>query len=398
MKGKNHVQTKRSNLSVVFEIIRQNPRISRVSVAQMSGLRNQTITNLVRELIQTGYVLEVGKVQGKRGQPQTLLEVNPASCVSIGLQIDQGFISGSLVDLNLETLAEHQVVLDSLEPAYVVCQLSALVEMLIQCVPDSRKSMVGVGVAVATLVKDDTERHLVGAEWESWNKFNLTEQLSQKLGYPVYLENDATSAAIGHSFGGGRDRLENFIYLYIGNGLGAGIITNNQPYKGAWSNAGEVGRIHWHCSGDVEYIETHLSVQALKTMVNYSGSDLELPAFIDQNCLRSKACENWVVESAKRLRYVINILENLFEPESIVIGSRLSGEVMDRLVDATLPLFPSICERHERTRKRITLSHHSVSVGAASLPLFGLCHPDRHDLFECSHQLPPTFKVVDLEE
>lgn len=400
MKGKNHEHTKRSNLSVVFEIIRQHPRVSRVSVAQQSGLRNQTITNLVRELIQTGYVLEVGKVQGKRGQPQTLLEVNPASCLSIGLQIEQGFVNASLVDLNLNLLADYQAELTSLEPDYVISQLDRVVNRLLDMVPNSRQLLIGVGVVVATLLKDDTEHHPVANAWQAWGKLDLTHKLSEKLAYPVYLENDATSAAISHSFSCRGDRLDNFIYLYIGNGLGAGIITNNQPYKGAWSNAGEIGRIHWHNSGSTDYIETHLSLQALKTMLNYSGSDLQLPAFIDEHWEHDEVVQRWIDESGQRLRFAINILENLFEPESIVLGSQLSERVMERLVDATLPLFPSICERHERTRQRITLakdSLHTVSIGAASLPLFGLCHPDMHDLFECSHQLPPTFKAVNLD-
>lgn len=171
MKGKNHEHTKRSNLSVVFEIIRQHPRVSRVSVAQQSGLRNQTITNLVRELIQTGYVLEVGKVQGKRGQPQTLLEVNPASCLSIGLQIEQGFVNASLVDLNLNLLADYQAELTSLEPDYVISQLDRVVNRLLDMVPNSRQLLIGVGVLLrpcSKMTRSTTQLLMLGKRGASW--------------------------------------------------------------------------------------------------------------------------------------------------------------------------------------------------------------------------------------
>lgn len=83
--------------------------------------------------------------------------------------------------------------------------------------------------------------HLTPPFMRSWEDFPLDTQLADVAQLPVLLENDATAAAIGEYWSGGTQREESFAALYLGTGLGAGIVINGTAYRGTSGNAGEIG-------------------------------------------------------------------------------------------------------------------------------------------------------------
>ena len=97
--GTNLTLTKEYNLRIIHETIRLFGPLSRAEVARRTELTPQTVSNLVRELIQMNLVIEADKHQAGRGAPSVRLEVNPAGAFSIGLDLDRDHLTGVLVDL-----------------------------------------------------------------------------------------------------------------------------------------------------------------------------------------------------------------------------------------------------------------------------------------------------------
>lgn len=393
MKGTNHEDTRRFNQAAVYEIVRKTGPISRVDIATKTGLRNQTITNITRELIEHGLMAETGKIQGKRGQPQTILEICGHAACSIGIQIDKGIMTARLVDLNMNTIAGQRLEMHSLEPAYVIDELADVITSLMARVP-ATQMLWGVGIALATLLDKRTPEDLLSPGWDSWKQFDLINALSQKVNIPIYVENDATAAAIGSRVSGQGKNLNNFVYLYIGNGIGAGLIVNGQPYKGTWNNAGEIGRIQWPHNGTLEYIEKLLSIPGLSRALECPESEVMMADYIEQLLAsQSPRLTHWLKEASARLQFVINILENMLEPESIIIGSTLPNPLLHALLEHATPLSPSICAMPSRAYPRVMIApqhHNIVASGAASIPIYAACHPKLHHLFSCSHTMPPS--------
>lgn len=393
MRGTNHEDTRRFNLAAVFETVRKSGSISRVEIAHRTGLRNQTITNITRELLECGLLTEAGKIKGKRGQPQTILEVNSHNACSIGIQIDKGIMTARLVDIGLNTLASHRSEMMSLEPTYIVNELAKVINLLSSRISE-QQTFWGTGIAVATLLNNEAPEDLLSPGWGIWKDFNLISELSQQVNTPIYLENDATSAAIGSRFSGQGKMLNNFAYLYIGNGIGAGLIVNGQPYKGAWNNAGEIGRIQWPNNGKVEHLEKLLSLSGLSRALECPESELLMTDFIEEQiALSSSQFTNWLDEAASRLKFVVNILENLLEPESIIIGSTLPNALLHKLLEHTEPLSTSICALTNRESPRVMIapqSNHIIATGAAAIPMYATCNPKLINLFNGSHSTPPV--------
>ncbi|AJR06493.1 ROK family protein [Photobacterium gaetbulicola] len=392
MRGTNHEDTRRFNLAAVFETVRKSGSISRVEIASRTGLRNQTITNITRELIESGLLIEAGKIKGKRGQPQTILEVNNPNACSIGIQIDKGIMTARLVDIQLNTLASYRGEMMSLEPAYIVDEIAKVINQLSTRITETQ-TFWGTGVAVATLINNEAPDDLLSPGWGIWKNFNLIAELSKQISTPIYLENDATAAAIGSRFSGLGNMLNNFAYLYIGNGIGAGLIVNGQPYKGAWNNAGEIGRIQWPNKGEIEYLEKLLSLSGLSRVLECPESELLMADFIEQQItLSSPQFTGWLDEAALRLKFIVNILENMLEPESIIIGSTLPNALLHKLLEHAEPLPTSICALTNRQHPRVMIapqSNNIIATGAAAIPMYATCNPKLINLFNSTHSTPP---------
>ena len=87
------------NQRVILQAIRVGAPITRVTLAQISGLTPPAVANITKRLLDDGLILEAGRVQGARGQPAMNLTINPDGCLSIGLNIDRDHITIVMLDL-----------------------------------------------------------------------------------------------------------------------------------------------------------------------------------------------------------------------------------------------------------------------------------------------------------
>ena len=97
--GTNLVYTKKYNLRIVHEVIRVHGPLSRADVARHTQLSVQTVSNLVKELLELQLVQEGGRRSEGRGAPSTELTINPDGAYAVGLDLDRDHITGVLVDL-----------------------------------------------------------------------------------------------------------------------------------------------------------------------------------------------------------------------------------------------------------------------------------------------------------
>ncbi|MFP3464004.1 ROK family transcriptional regulator [Leifsonia sp. SIMBA_070] len=229
-------------LATVLDVIRERVTVSRVELAEATGLTAATITHAIRELIDVGFVHEVGTAASSGGTPRRLLELEPTACYTVGIQLDRFTATGVVVDL-----AGHIVARSSMagaqegEPAEVLRFVADHVNDLLATAAVPKSKVLGVGLATYG-PQDRTAGVLLTAQpTASWLEYPLTETLSEALGVPVLIENDATAAAIGEEgLGGARS---SFATVYMAGGIGAGVVLGGQPYRGATSNGVELGHI-----------------------------------------------------------------------------------------------------------------------------------------------------------
>jgi predicted NBD/HSP70 family sugar kinase len=83
----------------------------------------------------------------------------------------------------------------------------------------------------------------------SWTDFPLASAVADTLGMRVIMDNDATAAALGERWRGIGDGAESFVYLYLGDGVGGGLVLDGQAYRGLRGNTCEISHIQVDASG-----------------------------------------------------------------------------------------------------------------------------------------------------
>lgn len=232
-----------------MDVVRFQAPLSRADLAARTGLNRSTISSIVEELIDLGYIREMYLEDPTIGRPGMLLQVNSNGGFALGVEIGVDFISVILTNFVPEVLWHRTCSCTD------VSQLSMMeqVENLIQEAMDFGKTMnlrpLGIGVGVPGLV-DIAQGKLVYAPNMKWVDAPIRLILMQRFNVPVFVDNEANFGALGEFYYGIAKNVKDFIYLKTSMGLGAGIMIGGKLFRGVSGFAGEVGHITIYSDGE----------------------------------------------------------------------------------------------------------------------------------------------------
>jgi predicted NBD/HSP70 family sugar kinase len=242
--GTNLPRIKHYNEGVVLEAIRVDEGMSRVEIADRTGLTAQTVSNIVRRLLDLDLVAEDGHTSSGSGRRRVRLRINPGARHAVGVQVDGLETSFVVVDLSGQVIerARHPTRAER-GPVAIINQIAESVVSLIRKAHIDPETILGLGVASPGPL--DHARGIVfdPPNLPGWHEVTLADELNAKTGYPVIVDNDATAAAIGERWSGGARGVRNFAFVYMGVGVGAGLFLEDHIYRGSSTNAGEFGHL-----------------------------------------------------------------------------------------------------------------------------------------------------------
>lgn len=310
-------------------------------LAKELGLSVPTVSKLINEMTEEGFVNEYGKLETAEGRKPNLYGLNPDSGYFIGVDIKQQGLNiglmnfrGDLVELLNNAPYEPQNTEASLDE---LCR--HIREFVANLSIDTRK-ILDIGINISGRVNPDT-----GYSYSMFNfsELPLTKLMEEKLGYPVSIDNDTRAMAFGEYIQGCVRGEKNVLFVNLSWGLGVGIIIDGQLYKGKSGFAGEFGHIHafdngilCHC-GKKGCLETEASGSAFCRVVK------ERIAAGETSVLSAKPLDEItfddVIEATERedplcldalegiglyLGEHVASLINLFNPELVIIGGTMS--------------------------------------------------------------------------
>ncbi|MGY4645591.1 ROK family protein [Cellulomonas sp. URHB0016] len=233
-----------SSRAAILDLIRASGTISRVELTRATGLTAATISTVVRRLIDDGLVLEVGRAESTGGKPRMLLELDPLARYAVGVHLDHAGITYVIANLGGAIVARwKRPGAGSDDPGEVVDRIAGEISATVARVGVDPARLLGLGVVSPGPISTSTGMTLTPPVMQAWTEFPLAAALEDAVGLPVLLDNDATAAAIGEYWSGGIAAGAAFAALYMGTGIGAGIIVDGTVYRGSSSNAGEIGHI-----------------------------------------------------------------------------------------------------------------------------------------------------------
>ncbi len=366
------------NRRVVLDVIRRQGEISRKDIIDRVGLSPQTVANITQDLEAIGLIVSK-RLRGEkaRGQPPMAFMLNPAGGDSIGISLEPHRAYGALVNLVGDVLLRREIEIDVRDQRRTLAAMVALVRELAERASASER-LWGVGVAMPGPFDVPAMSFVGPTAFEGWTDLSIFEDLEAATGLPIYYNIDSVAGAIGESLSGVAQGFESFFYLHLGVGLGGTLMVDKAAYRGARGNATEIGHIPIVPGGRPCYcgargcLERYLSLHSLSEAItgdpDVELSHPELSALLERGDPRLDA---WRAEAAACLRGAVTIIENMLDPETIVIGGSAPRVLVEQLVAEALPLAPSVRTGASDT-PRIILSEwqeDSSILGAAVLPI-----------------------------
>jgi predicted NBD/HSP70 family sugar kinase len=364
LKGTNQEFGRPYNRRIVLEAIRQHGPIARGDIAGRVGLTIQTVSNITRELEEQDFLLGSRNAKRVRGYPATSLSINPDGGYAIGLNITPVGIEAALVNLAGEIVASESRGRNCLKPAKAFAEIAKIIASFKRRIPDKR--LLGVGLAMPGPFDVESMSFVGPTTLEGWKDEPIRDKLANIAGCPVFIEVDHAAAAMGERlYGAGKDYKE-YYYLFFSMGLGGCMVHDGLPVRGSFSNAGEIGHIPVVPNGEPcacgnrGCLERYVSLEAHERRSAVVGD------------------AGWLAEAAPLFRSAIATIENLFDPQTIIIGGLSGTDYPQKLLAMAEPLANSVSSRRNRNAPRVIFSsagHDAALRGAASLAISGALTP-----------------------
>ena len=374
--GTNQEGASAHNRRVIMEALRLNGALSRADLARATLLTKQTVSNLMEALEEDGLVAGEDVVRKGRGQPSTPYRLVAEGAFAIGLQIDRHVTRAIGVDLLGQVHARAERPLPAEGPASgvrVILDLIAGVRReLVARSPRAVHRLAGLGVAMPGPFGVEVEGN---DDWmmAAWQEFPLLETLATGTGLEVGLQNDAAACATAERMVGAAHGLDHAVCIYLGYGLGAGLIFHGELYSGAHGNAGELGMALFSTGGAPSPVEHRASLASLYQHLGVDPAEEGLHQRIDALAAAGDPrLDGWITEAAAALRWSVHLLETLIDPQSIILSGGAPASLVNRLVERLMPLLPSNAARRDRSLPRLTVGMTdpwAVALGAAAEPI-----------------------------
>jgi predicted NBD/HSP70 family sugar kinase len=229
------------NERTVLEVVRHRGPLSRAQVARDTGLSKPTVSLALSSLLGAGLVREVGRTQGAKGPSAVLYELDPTAGWVVGIDVGRRWVRAAIADISGGIVARRDERARARSARTLIDQIGGIAHALA-----AEAGVQWSDVAHATIGSPgvfDPARGLVemAPNLPGWGRHGIVEAVRAELGTNVTFENDVNLAALGErALGPGRD-VENFIYFWVGTGVGIGIVLEGRLYRGARGAAGEIG-------------------------------------------------------------------------------------------------------------------------------------------------------------
>jgi glucokinase-like ROK family protein len=369
---------KKINKYIVLEQIRNHFPISRADISAKTGLNKATVSTMVSELIEDHLVTETGLGESSGGRKPMMLLFNHQAGYAIGVDMGVNYILAMLTDLSGAIVAEKRIELTDLSLASVMEKLKKCIHSLIKKTPDSPYGIIGIGVGVPGIVDDDG--HVLSAPNLGWDELPLRDILQEEFALEVAIDNEANVGALGEKEFGAGQSVSNLIYISVGIGIGAGIVINDILFRGVSGFSGEVGHMTLaqdgpSCGcGNKGCWETFASEKALlqRAKSHQQFNDpIHLKSLIGQAKKGNQAALDLFENNGHWLGVGIANLVNVFNPELIIIGNRMSlaSEWLEAPLHHTLEARSLAFRRKKTAVVYARLGMSSSALGSASIAI-----------------------------
>ena len=385
---------KRMNRLHIMNILRSKGALSRTQLANLSGLNNKTITNIINDLLVHDLVVSVGLQKSDAGRKKEHFKLNNRLFYSIGIDIGASHITAILIDLEGHIIHEKSFSFRyGLKGSIILEKLITLTSQLIGESAVSQGKIIGIGFTAPGFFNTAQGVWDLAFNIPDWKSVPIVSILNNRFGTAVYLQDCSRSMALAELwYGQGKD-VDDFILLDIGQGIGLGIVINRVLFEGAGMKSGEIGHLMVdpegrRCTcckrGCLESVSSGMAITTImqenlrqgvsskvSDLIHNRIDDLTVIDIVDAADMNDAPSIEVLRNAGEKLGKAISHIINLFNPELIIIGGQLSKAGSHLIQPLMLAAEEhSIPNLYSDVSIRLSqLGPHSASLGAATMAI-----------------------------
>jgi predicted NBD/HSP70 family sugar kinase len=323
----------------------------------------------LQSLLDAGLVREAAGDPGRPSYGAVFFEPVPEAAFVVGVDLGARFLRGAVCDVNGTVRVRRDVERTGADVEAALTQIEALLETLTSSdVPGDRVD--GVVVGVPGVVDAHSGRLDLADNVPGLGGMAFGPELERRLGLRVHVENDINLAALGERWRGVAHGVDDFAFLSVGTGLGAGLVLRGELHRGRHGAAGEVDFVSAGTELDIDPSAPAVTRLAEQIATNSAGATalaapFDVPAVFAEARRGDAAARAVVTEEARRIARHIVPIAAVADVALVVVGGGLSANG-----DLLLPPVRSLLERWLPYPPRVepsSLGEAAVLTGALSL-------------------------------
>lgn len=231
------------NARGLLRLLREHSPCSKADLVRLSGLSAPTVSSAVAYLESLGLVENLGDGESSGGRPPEMLRFNSSHGYVAGVDIGGTRLRMVLADLNgsIVTQWATQFTERQRAPKAVCTLIHEGLKVMCEEASTSMRRVLHITVGAPGVTNVDSGVVLSAPNLRDWNDVPLRMMIERELGIPAMVENDTNLAAVGEHWRGSAAGVEDFIFIALGTGVGAGIFLRGRLHHGANWSAGEIG-------------------------------------------------------------------------------------------------------------------------------------------------------------
>jgi predicted NBD/HSP70 family sugar kinase len=337
----------------VLALIASRKALSRPDLERVSGLSRATVAHRLDALMSVGVIDETSERQASGGRPARILKLNRNFAVTLAADIGESFIRVAVTDLAPDIVAEEIVRMDvSTGPTPILKEIARLGQKLLARIDRPPAQVLGIGLSLPAPVDHAGGRVVGPSVMRQWDDFDIRGWLEKALGIDALVDNDVNLMALAEHRHFWPDA-DHFFFVKAGTGIGSGIVTNGQVYRGGRGASGDIGHIQFDAPhaplcrcGKLGCVEARAAGWAIARDLRALGFDghnaRDVVALLDRG---APECIQRIREAGRVLGEVLADVVSILNPGTIVVGGTLSsagehliGGIREMIYQRCLPL------------------------------------------------------------
>jgi len=319
--------TRKKNAITLLHLLLKEDGISRVELSRMTGLTKTTVSAIIKGFKDSGIVEESNQISnGNMGKTPIPLHIKADAIYTIGVHVSRQRVETLLMDaqMNIITYITGENY-KKFTPEDIIDSLFLNINKIMKYAKRKEIEIGVIGIGIPGPLDAQTGVVKQPPKFKGWNNVPLRDIVQKEYRIPVWIENDANVSALAEKWLGGGRNIHNFICILLNEGIGAGLIINEELYQGTYNFVGEIGHFLCYEQGQFKYLEDIAGVDDLLHLADSQGLPVKSVKKIAELVQQDNQIAQSIVEKVATWigSAVVNAI-HMIGPQTVFIGGKMA--------------------------------------------------------------------------